>query len=183
MSSPARPRRRSEHADSTSGSQVRTTFLPAGAWEAVADESRQVERGAAVVLGFDGSRSGDTTALVGVTVEDTPHVFVCDVWERPPSAPPDWQVPRHEVLDAIREACDTYDVREVAVDVYLWQTEMADLEAERIPIVSISQQASTMVPATQQFLRNGHRCPAHPRRRLPTRPARRKCCRPPITCR
>ena len=129
----------------------RTTFLPAGAWDAVADAERIIEPGARLVLGFDGSRSGDTTALVGVTVEDVPHVFVLDVWERPPNAPVDWQVPRHEVLDTIRDACSTYDVREVAVDIYLWQTEMSDLEAEGIPIVAMSQQASTMVPATQRF--------------------------------
>lgn len=129
----------------------RTTFLPAGAWDAIVDAQRLIEDGTRVVLGFDGSRSGDTTALVGVTVEDVPHVFVLDVWERPPHAPVDWQVPRHEVLDAIRDACGTYDVREVAVDMYLWQTEMSDLEAEGIPIVAMSQQASTMVPATQRF--------------------------------
>jgi phage terminase large subunit-like protein len=129
----------------------RTAFLPAGAWDALADKARQVDQETPVVLGFDGSRSGDTTALVGVTTDDTPHVFVLGVWERPPGAPIDWQVPRGEVLDAIRDACATYDVREVAVDMYLWQTEMADLEAEGLPIVAISQQAAVMVPATQRF--------------------------------
>jgi phage terminase large subunit-like protein len=43
--------------------------------------------GAEVVLGFDGSFNGDCTALVAVSVADTPHVEVVAAWERSPEIP------------------------------------------------------------------------------------------------
>jgi hypothetical protein len=46
------------------------------AWAACTDHGRHIEDGAEVVLGFDGSFSGDCTALVAVTVADRPHVHL-----------------------------------------------------------------------------------------------------------
>jgi phage terminase large subunit-like protein len=126
-------------------------WFPAGVWERLADVGRQLEPGERVVLGFDGSRNGDTTALVAVTVEPKPHVVTLGCWERPFDAAADWQVPRAEVLELMRESCLQYDVVSIAVDSYLWQTEMADLELEGLPIVSVPQTAERMVPATQRF--------------------------------
>jgi hypothetical protein len=48
-------------------------------WGACADAGRVVSPGERVVLGFDGSASGDSTVLIGCTVED-PHLFVVDIW-------------------------------------------------------------------------------------------------------
>lgn len=126
-------------------------WLPAGAWDSLADPGRVVDDGTRVVLGFDGSRSRDATALVGVTIEEKPHVFVVNVWERGVNDPADWRVPAGDVLKAIREACERYRVVEVASDVALWQTELEDLAAEGLPIVRHGQRASMMVPATQRF--------------------------------
>lgn len=128
-----------------------TTWFPAGVWETRTDFARTIEPGTKVVLGFDGSRNGDATALVIVTVEEQPHIDVIGVWERPLDASPDYQVPRAEVLEAIRKACRDYQVLEIATDTYLWQTEMQELDAEGLPIVQISQSAAHMVPATQRF--------------------------------
>ena len=57
-------------------------WLPDGAWAACANLS-SIEDGADVVLGFDGSFSGDCTALVAVTVADRPHVHLVRLWEAP----------------------------------------------------------------------------------------------------
>ncbi len=129
----------------------RDPWFPDGVWEARADPERVIAEGAKVVLGFDGSRNGDATALVVVSVEDPPHISVIGIWERPIDAPPEYQVPRAEVLDAIRAACRRFQVLEVACDVYLWQTEMQDLDAEGLPIVQINQGGAAMVNATQRF--------------------------------
>lgn len=128
---------------------VEEAWLPPGAWEACADTSRHIADRARVVLGFDGSKSGDHTALVAVEVAPVPHIEVVGLWSPPANARPDWQVNRAEVLDAIRDAYRRWDVAEIAVDSYLWITEMQLLQAEKLPISSIRQQAANMVPATQ----------------------------------
>ncbi len=126
-------------------------WLPSGAWDALADPDRTVASDTRVVLGFDGSRSRDATAIVGVTVEERPHVFVVDVWERPIDAPPDWQVPVGDVKQSIRSACQDMNVTEIAVDASLWQTELEELANEGLPVVQHPQRATMMVPATQRF--------------------------------
>lgn len=125
-------------------------WLPTGAWEAC--EAVEVPRdGTAVVLGFDGSKSRDATALVGATIEPQPQVFVVQVWERPLHAPMSWQVPRAEVHRAVSEAGGRWDVRELVADPSLWVSELQEWSAEGVPVVEFPQSPSRMVPATQRF--------------------------------
>ena len=124
-------------------------WLPAGAWDVLEDSEREVPKHSRIVIGFDGSRKRDTTALIGITFGPKPHVFVLGWWENPGAN--DWQVPAGEVVHTIRQACKDYNVAEIAVDQSLWQTELEDLETERLPIAQHSQHASMMVPATQRF--------------------------------
>jgi hypothetical protein len=84
-------------------------WLPDGAWERCADPSAGIPDGVEVVLGFDGSFSGDCTALVAVTVADRPHVQLVELWEAPEGSR-DWRVPVVEVEDAIRAACQRWRV-------------------------------------------------------------------------
>ena len=125
-------------------------WFPPGVWEELSNAKR-IDRGERVVLGFDGSRTGDATAVIAVSVEDVAHVQVVGIWERPQDADPSYQVPRAEVLNAIREACAFWNVAEVAADMYLWQTEMQELSLEGYPIVQINQAGTPMVEATQRF--------------------------------
>lgn len=100
------------------------TWLPFNSWEPLADTERVVMPGERIVMGFDGSTSGDSTALVGCTVDD-PHLFVIGVWEKPPGpAGRSWKVPRHEVHEKVKDAFDVYDVRELACDPWGWQTDL-----------------------------------------------------------
>jgi phage terminase large subunit-like protein len=126
------------------------TWFPAGVFEARALE-REIDRRTPVVLGFDGSRSGDSTALVAVTMEETPHVWVIDCWEKPPGSHTDWRVPRGEVMATLRQTCAELEVKSVAADAYLWVADLEDLAAEGLPIVQVMQTPSRMVPATQRF--------------------------------
>lgn len=127
-------------------------WLPDGAWDACADpELEFVVPPRGVVLGFDGSRNGDNTALVAVTVEHDPKVKVLGLWERPPGND-SWRVPRQQVKDKIRKAFADYKVCELAYDSYLWQDAMEELAEEYGErVVEFPQTASRMAPATQRF--------------------------------
>jgi phage terminase large subunit-like protein len=136
-------------------------WLPDGWWDKCAtlsnDDFTIPSRG--VVLGFDGSRSGDNTALVAVTVEHEPKIKVLGLWERPDDRDLEWRVPRGEVKDCIRNALDTMLVREFAYDEYLWQDAIEELDNEyrnyrpdgESVFVAFPQTGSRMAPATQRF--------------------------------
>lgn len=126
-------------------------WLPQGAWAACRTDREFTPGARGVVLGFDGSKSGDITALVAVTVDTDPQVIVLGTWEKPRDADKEWRIPRGEVKDRIRQACRDYHVREVACDEYMWQDSLEQLEAEGIPIVTFPQTLSRMNPATQRM--------------------------------
>lgn len=91
-------------------------------WSAWADRASPQSVEGRVVLGFDGSASGDSTALVGCTVGLEPHLFVLGVWANPGSQT--WRVPRSEVARCVEQALDTYDVVELAADPWGWRSEI-----------------------------------------------------------
>jgi phage terminase large subunit-like protein len=124
-------------------------WLPAGSWDDCASD-RQIPDKARVVLGFDGSKTGDNTGIVVVSCEERPHVGVAGLWERPPEAQ-EWQVPRAEVKDALRACCRRWDVQEIAWDPYLWLDAAEELLGEGLPVVEFPQNQSRMAPATQRF--------------------------------
>lgn len=115
------------------------------AWAARAAPNRPVRDGTRVVLGFDGSETGDATAIVGATVERAPHVFVVGLWEAPEVNDGSWRVPVNDVKERLVRACTHrlggWDVTEVAADVSYWRGPLEDLAAKGLPIVSFSQKA------------------------------------------
>lgn len=126
-----------------------TSWLPAGAFEGL-DATGTPDDYADVVLGFDGSYSGDSTGLVGCEVA-TGRLFVVDAWEKPDDAGQDWRVDIATVEQAIRLACARWKVLEVACDPYRWARTIQDLEAEGFPMVEFPQSPARMVPATAKF--------------------------------
>lgn len=99
-------------------------------WPSLERPGVELAEGSSICLGFDGSRSGDSTALVAITEDLT--LFLLGVWERPEGLPDDaeWSVDRQEVRMAIDEAFGLYDVRRMFADPYLF-TEMLDALAVR----------------------------------------------------
>jgi phage terminase large subunit-like protein len=143
-------------------------WLPQGAWETCRDPDREFVPGRrGVVLGFDGSKSGDTTGLLAVTVDQDPVVRVIGHWERPEGAAPDWKVPRGQVKDKVREYCremrdQGIPVREIAWDEWLWLDAAEELEDDGLPVVVFPQTLQRMGPATQRaFEMITHRKVAH----------------------
>lgn len=127
-------------------------WLPWGAWAERGADRRRVGPGDRVVLAFDGSASGDSTALVGCTVGEDPHLFVLDVWENP--GDPRWRVPRGDVDRAVDRAFDDLDVLELACDPWGWRSEIeawAERHGEKRVLEWNTAAASRMAPATDRF--------------------------------
>lgn len=124
------------------------SWLPAGAWAACTDQDATIPAGADVVIGFDGSDRLDATAIVAVSIGETPHVEVVGLWE---SAQPDFRVPILAVEDKIRDACERWNVKQVVCDPFRWRRSMQVLEDEGWPVVDFPQTGQRMIPATQGF--------------------------------
>jgi len=101
-----------------------SAWLPYGQWDSLARPFTPSD-GTRVWLGFDGSYSGDSTALVGCTNEG--HLFVVGCWEKPGRK--EWRVPRREVHDAVAMAFARYNVVEMVCDPPYWESELAEWAA------------------------------------------------------
>lgn len=105
------------------------------AWIAKAVHERQtrpdtVEAGTDITVGFDGSLNDDSTVLRGCRMSDG-FLFRLGVWERPDGAAGDgWQVPRSEVLAAIRQAYRDYRVVRGYFDPHEWRSDIEALAEE-----------------------------------------------------
>jgi phage terminase large subunit-like protein len=127
-------------------------WLPTGTWDSCAGELDLTDRD--YVIGFDGSFSGDSTVLVGATLEDEPQVFMIKAWEKDPNIHDDtWRVDILEVENTIRTFVrDNPRVKEIVCDPYRWQRSMEVLADEGYPIVEYpSTNARRMVPACAKF--------------------------------
>lgn len=127
-------------------------WLPTGSWDSCASVLDLTDKD--YVIGFDGSFSGDSTVLVGATLEDEPQVFMIKAWEKDPNIHDDtWRVDILEVENTIREFVrDNPRVKEIVCDPYRWQRSMEVLADEGYPIVEYpSTNARRMVPACAKF--------------------------------
>lgn len=128
-----------------------TAWLPYGAWTQCGD-GIEIEDAAEVVLGFDGSYSGDCTAIIAATVGDgPPRVMPVKVWEPPPDAPEGWTIPILEVEEEIRQAAKRFTVLEISADPFRWSRSLEVLGDEGLPVEPFPQTPSRMVPATTRF--------------------------------
>jgi len=128
-----------------------TAWLPNGVWEARETE-REVDKNVPVILGFDGSFSGDASVIIGVTIEERPHVFMIEAYEKQPEDDDTWRVDSLTVENAIIEACNKYNVVEIACDPFRWQRSMQVLQDAGLPIVEWpSTSAARMIPACAKF--------------------------------
>jgi hypothetical protein len=94
-----------------------TDAVDSARWDAAARDG-ELERGAVITLGFDGSRSRDFTALVASRVTDG-RWFPLRIWN--PADYADGLVPRTEVDQVLAAAFEAYDVRFLFGDPYRWQ--------------------------------------------------------------
>lgn len=102
-----------------------SAWLRYGAWDSLAHPIPTPPDGTKVWLGFDGSYSGDSTGLVGIT--DEGHCFVVGCWENPGKK--GWRVPRQDVNETVAEAFTRWNVQEIVCDPPYWESELAEWAA------------------------------------------------------
>ena len=127
-----------------------SAWLPAGAW-ANWETDRRLQDGEKVILGFDGAWRGDSTALVACSLDDGHHIEVLGHWEAP-IGDPHWRTPVDEVKRTIRDACQRFQVRELAADPYRFEQSLIELAEEGLPVIEYpTNSVARMVPATTGF--------------------------------
>ena len=89
-----------------------------------------VELGTPIAIGFDGSLNDDSTVLRGCRMSDG-YLFKLGVWAKPEGpAGIGWEVPRLEVLAAIRQTHELYDVTRGYYDPHEWRSDIDTLAQE-----------------------------------------------------
>lgn len=96
-------------------------------WDVLADEDAVLMPGDPVVLGFDGGKTDDATALVALRITDS-CAFTLGVWQRPEGldSKSHWEVPRETVDSEVHEAFRLYDVQGFYADVALWESYISE---------------------------------------------------------
>lgn len=124
------------------------SVFPSGAWDTCAAPELVVT--GPVVLGFDGSWTGDSTAIIGATVGPEPHLFSVAAWERDPSDV-HWRVDAGVVEQAMAEAVERYDVVEIACDPAEWREQLARWTERGWPVTEWPNTLSRTVPTWKEF--------------------------------
>lgn len=129
------------------------SWLPSGSWEAC-EGKVDIPEDADIYLGFDGSFSGDASAIVGAIrpkdENDPVKVFMVKTWEKDLTIHDDeWRVDIADVENTIIDFCQRHpNVREIACDPFRWQRSMQILEEKGLPVVEWpSTSARRMVQA------------------------------------
>ncbi len=98
------------------------------AWDAMARLSDGLRPGDYIGIGFDGSRSRDSTALIAVRRSDL-RIFELGIWE-PSRQPEGWVVPRPAVHQRLRDVFDAYKVGRLLGDPWRWENDLSLWAAE-----------------------------------------------------
>jgi hypothetical protein len=134
------------------------SYMQEHLWNASEDADRVVRAGERVALGFDGSRSGDWTALRAETHDGHRFTPTYGPDSRPAFWNPDeWggRIPRDEVNVAVSEVFERYDVARMYVDPRHWETQADQWASEfgdEVVVVWPTNQIGRMFDALVRFL-------------------------------
>jgi phage terminase large subunit-like protein len=128
-----------------------TWWLTSEQWHA-AGRNERIFPGERICIGFDGSRSGDATALVACRLEDG-LVQPLAVWQAPEGNDGEWRVHTGQVDAAIARTFDNYDVVRGYFDPPLWQSELEGWSREygQPAITPWATNTSRMIHAVERF--------------------------------
>lgn len=107
-------------------------------WDAMARPGEKLRPGDKIVLGFDGGRTDDATALIAIRVSDM-FVYPIGIWQKPAEAPT-WEVDRHSVNTALHNAFRTYKVLGMYADVSQWESYLNDWQEAYGDTVAVKAQ-------------------------------------------
>jgi hypothetical protein len=85
-------------------------------------DKRDLKKGDAIVLGFDGSKTDDATALVAIRIEDN-LIVPLGIWQNPDPSQK-WQVPIVEVESEVHLAFSMYRVHAFFADTAYWESQV-----------------------------------------------------------
>lgn len=95
-------------------------------WDALLDENLVLRAGDEIVMGFDGGKTDDSTALVAIRVSDG-AIFLLEIDEKPPGPSGEgWEVNQEKFDSAVHEAFRLYSVRAFYADVLHWESYVDD---------------------------------------------------------
>lgn len=109
-------------------------LLAPGQWDPLELPDALLRPGDPIVLGFDGGKTDDSTALVAIRTTDM-CAFLLGIWEKPDNMSRDerWEVDQRAVDSAVHETFRVFDVKGFYADVAFWESwisEWADAYAE-----------------------------------------------------
>jgi phage terminase large subunit-like protein len=135
---------------------VTQNWLPAGAWENLAEDDVRLEPGDEYVLGFDGSWKNDATGCVAIIKprfeNDVYRVFRVASWERSLTDDDSWVVDKQLVVNTIMDFVrDNPGCIELVADVSFWQDEVYQWVQAGLPVVEYPQTLNRLVPATAKL--------------------------------
>lgn len=101
------------------------SLITVGQWDGILQpgcwgDKRDLKPGDQIVLGFDGSKTDDATALVAIRVSDNLIVPLA-IWQNPEPAN-EWHVPEYEVDSEVHLAFRTYKVLAFFADMAYWES-------------------------------------------------------------
>lgn len=139
------------------------SWLTAQQWDALAVPDKELRPRDVVTLGFDGSISDDSTALVACRVSDG-HLELVDIWEKPDGKGfDDWRVDEVAVDAAVVGAMRKFKVVGFFADPAHWQNHLNVWHAEfaekmqvkatvRRPLEWWTNRPTAMVSALERFM-------------------------------
>jgi len=126
------------------------SFVTEKQWKNLARPGVKIPPGTRVVLAFDGSQRGDSTALLVLSVSSKPHVQVGAMWEPSEEGQAD-EVVVTEVEDKIRELASKYRVVELVGDPWGYKRTLQILADEGLNVTEFSQNSNRLTPATSDL--------------------------------
>lgn len=138
------------------------TYMPERVWDETQAEV-EVPEGTEITLGFDGSASGDWTAIRACTIGRYRFTPTYGPDKRPtvwdPAQWPDGRIPRGEVDAAMREMFAKYKVKRLYIDPRHWETQAdswAEAFGEDVVVVWPTNIIGRMFPALVRYLEDSH---------------------------
>lgn len=98
-------------------------FIQPNLWTNIYDENACIEDRADIVVGFDGSKNGDSTCITIMDLESG-ALKIWKIWERPHDAGPDYFINRQDVENSFIALHNKYNVKLIWADKFYYENDL-----------------------------------------------------------